>query len=145
MNSNPKAYEGKILIYEHNTYWDISTKEKAEAAFKQLFKILDEAQQCYWQYQNEDENLADIDELTELKKQLEAGTVPAILKAEAEHKVAELPKFEYYHAKYKRNKMLYEKAKAGDVDAIYKLLDSRKDYENENWRIEKLKNPLLED
>ena len=109
----------KILRYGNrktdDVVWDISTPQKEEKAFRELFAILKDEWQVY----------SDLEEPyygDSCGHQCEAGHNPVVGDSTDEHQLE-----------------LYKKAIVGDIKAIKSLLELRKDYEYEDWSIETVK------
>ena len=118
----------RVLIYgnrkQDDDIWDISTPELEEAAYRELFKTLDE----YWQVYADlgDEENEDATPLCEpCSKNLHRLCED---KEECPCVDTECPAFKYRNgyqqAGIKRQKDLYRKAKVGDYAAMKKLMDS---------------------
>lgn len=129
----------KILIYgnrkQDDDIWDISTPELAEAAYRELFKTLDEYWQVYADLDDEENEEVvplcepcgkNLHRLCEDKKECPCVSedCPAFKRRNG-----------YEQSLKNRQKDLYRKAKAGDYAAMKKLMDSRTSYEYEEFRI----------
>jgi hypothetical protein len=123
----------KVLAYENRksplTLYDISTPEKEAAAYLRLFKELDGYWQCY----------ADLEEVEE-PTPCEPCEAKLHKHCTGSCSCVETEECKRTNREYRP---LYLKAKAGDVAAIKKLMNSRKTYEYENvWETE-LVDPLI--
>lgn len=130
----------RVLKYENRKcpeqLFDISTPEKEAAAYLRLFKELDGYWQCY-------ADLAEVEKpvlcepcQAKLHKHC-AGCCSCIETEECKRKNRE------YRQENLVNRMqrpLYLKAKAGDVDAIKKLMKARSNYEYEEVRHQRVRN-----
>jgi hypothetical protein len=136
----------KILRYgnrkQDDMFWDASTPEKERAALRRLFEFIDET----WQvYSIEDESdTKEQKELEEVAACLKAGWFPAALRREAEEKVKRLEELKKENARHTTHADLYKKAKAGDDDALRRLLLYRKKYEYEEWEWVVAEDPFKE-
>lgn len=135
----------KVLKYKGkhaDEYWDASTEAKEKAAFRKLFKTIEEFE-CYSVYGPVDQA-----KITELQ-----GKIAEVETALKEKKVlAGLITAAENNIKYMKNELrqelfaqeqydLYQKAKAGDEKAMMRLLRSHRDYEYEGWEMIEVADP----
>jgi hypothetical protein len=132
----------KVKNDGYPSYVDISTPEKEVAAFKNLFKQLEELGAFY----------TNNEEAIENDKRAEKETEEWLLvKRLAEE--GKLSKNQYYdecvmklynHERYKKEELeqidLYQKAKNGDIKSLYKLFKKRP--HKEEWEILNVEDPL---
>lgn len=138
----------KMLMYGNRKvdpiYWDASTEEKEQAAYKCLFILLRDDWQCYRDLESDGTELEGREiELKELEKlQAIFDTLPELLKAEAKQKLEQLPRLKWHIVDLKYEKQLWDRIKAGDEKAIPKFLKMRKSGEYEEWEMVDAYDPL---
>lgn len=136
----------KVLTYGHRkedppTFWDASTPEKEDAAFKMLFERL-----RYWTSNYADltrsleEEKEEIQKLEKLKEQLES--IPDSLKDEAKRQIENLGFLKREVKETEYQKQLYDAALKDDVKAMKLLIKLRKGLEYEEWDFIQVIDPL---
>jgi hypothetical protein len=132
----------KILIWKFkygDTYFDISTTAKEDAAYRYMFDDLEEEFKVYCELTqaNIDGENRWVLEAKALKAKQEAGDVTEFMRECAYSVLKKLPEREQYIESLNRQLEFYKKAKKGDMNGIRGLIQhrSRKGHEYETFRI----------
>jgi len=123
----------RVLVYENRKtngplIWDVSSPELERGAFLGLFNYLDKE---WGVYDFEDLQEPSISLNLEQISKLPEGRVKE--EALKEHKERNVRLYEFHKSQLQQK--LYERSKAGDVNAVKKLLTQRESYEYEHWTL----------
>ncbi len=137
----------KLLVWFHKhdtVYVDASTQKAEEAAYKYLFRCMQE-EQFYYDLEDEEqqqEMKKELEGYDSIKRLLDDPQTPVALKEASRVSLQHLDRVRRDYEELQLQTDIYNRAKEGRVDSIRRLLRLRNDYEYERVTVVSVVNPL---